>query len=374
MTRYTITAAAALLATTSIVSAGGVERSAQSMAILFEDRNYVELSYTQVSPDISGETVTSGGFPVAGIGSGDMADTYNDIEFRYHHVLSDSLSFSLIADSPIGADVSYPDGTGYPFQTANGTIESRSLSVIFRHEMPSNVSVYGGLRMVTAEGEVFLPAIPPAAPVSYALDAEGSDEIGFVLGAAYERPDIALRVALTYHSATTHTFTGSETYDGVTVLPTEFDVTIPQSLTLEAQTGVAEGTLVFGSVRWVDWTEFAIQGDNGILDSPVLVDYDNDTFTYTLGAARRLTDEFAVLGSVSYEASTGGFSGNLGPTDGRFGLSLGARYDSGDWRLSGGVNYSWIGDAETEAGTISPLASFTDNSALGFQLRVGYSF
>lgn len=356
MTRFTTTttALAALLATTTIASAGGVERSAQSMGILFEEGTYAELSFSTVDPDVSG---TAGGGALA---SGDMLTRYNQFELRYHQDLSEELSFSLIVDSPIGADVAYPEGTGYPLAGANGTINSHAVSAILRYELEGGFSVYGGLRAVTAEGNVTLPG--------YRLDAQGSTELGYLVGAAYERPDIALRVSLTYQSATDHEFDSVESG-----LPGTFPVTIPQSLTLEAQSGVAENTLVFGSIRWVDWSEFSIAPP---FYPTELVGYDDDTFTYTIGGARRLNDQWALLASIAYEAQNGGFSGNLGPTDGRTTIGLGARYDNGPWRISGGVSYSLIGDAETENPAVpgATLGTFTDNSALGFGLRVGYTF
>ncbi|HLQ18091.1 MAG TPA: hypothetical protein VK146_03855, partial [Tabrizicola sp.] len=62
---------AAMLAATGGAYAGGVERSAQSVAILFEQGRYVELSFGRFSPDISGSV---GGGAVS---SGDMAPGYN---------------------------------------------------------------------------------------------------------------------------------------------------------------------------------------------------------------------------------------------------------------------------------------------------------
>jgi long-subunit fatty acid transport protein len=357
-------ASAALMASTAWAQAGGVERSGQSMGILFEAGNYVELSYSFVDPSVSG---TAGG---GALSSGDMAASYTQIELRYHQKMSDSLSFALIVDQPIGANVAYPTGTGYPFAGANGTIDSQAFSALIRHELANGLSIYGGLRAVSANGNVSLP--------TYRLSADGSTELGYTVGAAYEIPEIAMRVSLTYQSATKHDFTGTETYltPALGTLPTAFKVTIPKSLTLEAQTGVAEGTLVFGSARWVDWTEFRIQGSNATAPSPILVDYDHDTITYTLGGARRLNDQLALLGSVSYEAQAGSFTGNLGPTDGRTSFSLAARHDNGPWRILAGVNYSIIGDARTEttANSNTLLGTFTNNTALGFGLRVGYSF
>lgn len=375
-------ASAALLATTAIVHAGGVERSGQSPAILFEEGTYVELSYTYADPDISGvQTLPAGPGAPAGSLSGDIAPSYGFYGMSYRQDLSDNLSFALIYDQPIGADVDYVGGLppGYLYTLGTGSqaeINSQQLTAALRYEFDNGFSVYGGLRAVRADGNVSLFN-------GYVMQADGSDELGYMIGGAYERPEIALRVALTYYSATTHTFSATE----AGIFPTTFETTIPQQVLLEAQTGVAEGTLVFGSVRWTDWSEFDITPDvfsDGVPDGAFgpnsLVSYDNDTWTWTLGGARRLNENWALLGSVTYEAQQDGFSGNLGPTDGRTSLGLAARYSQGPLRITAGVSYSWIGEAQTEAPSAlgappgTQFANFADNNALGFGLRVGYSF
>lgn len=396
MTRFTATtsALAALLATTSMAYAGGVERQTQSPAILFEEGTYAEFGFTYFNPDLSGaQTFGSVGPTLNGSASGDIAPSYTYSSFSYRQDLTEDLSMALIVDSPIGADVDYtPAANGYLYRIGAGSqaeIRSRQFTAALRYELNDNMSVFGGLRAVQASGNVALFNGSDGGAGRYALDAESDYELGYMLGAAYERTDIALRVALTYYSATDHTFTGTESWAAGANLPVSFNTTIPQQVLLEAQSGVAEGTLVFGSVRWTDWTEFEIRPNGfntqaliaGSPDGGALVDYENDTFTFTLGGARRLSDDLALLASVTYEASAGGFTGNLGPTDGRTSLGLGARYDLGDWRITGGINYTFLGDAVTEA----PLnltggapgvqySSFSGNTGLGIGFRVGYSF
>ncbi|MEJ6394473.1 outer membrane protein transport protein [Gymnodinialimonas sp. 2305UL16-5] len=388
MTRITGTAIAALLTTTSLATAGGVERQAQSPAILFEDGNYVEFSYTFTNPDVSGtQLVTATATSLAGSDSGDVAPSFSYTSLSYVHALSDDVSVALIVDSPIGADVDYAPngGSGYLYGSGAGSqaeIRSRAITAAVRYSLNDNISIYGGLRAVEAEGSValFNGSGGLGTTSRYQMDAESDYELGYMLGAAYERTDIALRVALTYYSATEHTFDAVET-DNTGTFNTEFETTIPQQVLLEAQSGVAEGTLVFGSIRWTEWTEFditpTIYADN-ISGGSALVDYDDDVWTYTLGGARRITDELALLGSITYEASQGGFAGNLGPTDGRTSIGLGARYETGPWRLTGGVNYTFVGDATTEAPNPFPdgtsFGDFEDNDAVSFGLRVGYSF
>ncbi len=50
MKKNVMTAGAALLLTTSIASAGGIDRTGNPYSVLFEDGNYVQLSFSSVSP------------------------------------------------------------------------------------------------------------------------------------------------------------------------------------------------------------------------------------------------------------------------------------------------------------------------------------
>lgn len=367
---YRITAAtAALLATTAIAQAGGVERNAFTTGILFEEGNYVELGYTFVNPSVSGALNP----PAPAVGSGDMAASYGFATLSYHNDITDDFSLSVVVDAPIGADVSYPGPLGYPFALSEAELRSNQISIIARYELSDRFSVYGGLRMAEASGTIWVNA--PG--LSYSLEADSDIGYGYMIGAAYEIPDIALRVALTYFSEIDLSLSGLSGIAAgptaappATVIPTNFEITLPDSLLLEAQSGIAEGTLLFGSIRWVDWSEFDITPGN--YPPGALVSYADDTITYTLGMARRLNDDLVLLGSVNYEAQNGGFASNLGPTDGRLGVSVGARYEVNNWVLSGGVNYTWIGDANTQAGAFT--TTFNDNTAVGAGIRIGYRF
>lgn len=391
----------ALLASTAITQAGGVELNPQTTSMLFEEGTFVEFGYTFVSPDVSGTQVfdpTAFGAPIntlptfAGATSGDVAPSYSHMNLGFRTDISDEISVALMIDEPIGASVDYSGGfvPGYLYGFGQGStaeLSSHQLTLAARYEMPTGFSVYGGVRVVSFEGavELFNLSGGAANPATrYLLDADASTEIGYMLGAAYERPDIALRVALTYYSATTHEVAATETTDIFGTRGTTFDAVIPQQVLLEAQSGVAPGTLVFGSVRWTDWTEFDIAPNDytvAVSNGRALVKYDEDVWTWTIGGARVLTDQWTVLGSLTYEAEQDNFSGNLGPTDGRTSLGVGARYTHGPWRITGGVNYTWVGDAETEAPAFGGLvpdgltfARFRENTAVGYGVRVGYSF
>jgi long-chain fatty acid transport protein len=370
-------ATALLLASTAIAHAGGVERNPQTTSILFEEGTYVELGYTYVSPDVSGtQVINAGATSLAGSQSGDVAPAYNFSSLAFRTDVNEQLSFALIIDEPIGANVDYAGlgaAGGYLYRLGSGSqaeLTSEQLTLAARYEMPNGFSVYGGARIVSFEGEVGLFNGSGGGAARYTLSAEAASELGYMIGAAYERPDIAMRVALTYYSETEHNHPITNSLPIATGLgplaATTGAYVLPQSVNLDFQTGIAEGTLLLASVRWAEWTETAINTQSAL----GIIDYDTDVWTWSAGIARRLTEDFAVVGRVTFEEANGFLQSNLDPKDGRIGLSLAGVYDFGDIRLTGGINYTHLGDATTT--TIN--APFTDNHAFGFGLRVGYSF
>ncbi|WP_374394710.1 hypothetical protein [Tabrizicola sp.] len=346
-------ATTALVAVTTGAHAGGVERSSQSVAILFEQGRYAELSFGHFSPTVEGSL--GGG----ALQSGDMAGSYNSWSLGYKMDIGDRMAFALVLDQPIGANVNYPTGTGYPLGGSTAELTSSAITALLRYKFENNVSVYGGLRYETVHGEASLPFVG-----GYTLNTNQDSELGYVVGVAWEKPEIAARIALTYNSAITHTMDSVE----FGALRGSFETEIPQSVNLEFQTGIAKDTLLFGSIRWVDWTAF-------IIDPPVypapdpLVDYASDRVTYNLGIGRRFNENWAGAVTIGYEKADGEITGNLGPSDGMKSIGLAATYTMDNMKITGGIRYVDIGDATTSIG-----ANFTGNSGVGVGIKIGYTF
>jgi long-subunit fatty acid transport protein len=367
--------AAAMVAAATTAQAGGVEKSTQSVAILFETGSYAELSFGHFSPDVSGVTGSTVGPFTAGRSSGDMAAGYNTVSLGYKTDLSENLALAIILDEPIGAKVRYPGTIGfssYPLAGTTADLTSSALTALLKYKFENNVSVYGGLRYQTVKGVVDIPFVGFPGP-GYTLTTNYDSELGYVVGLAWEKPEIAARVALTYNSAITHTLDSFETLNA-TSLSSTFDTEVPQSVNLEFQTGVAKDTLLFGSIRWVDWSEFVISPP--LYSSPLavndaLVEYAKDRVTYNLGIGRRFNEQWSGAVTVGYEASDGERTGNLGPTDGATSIGLAGTYTMDAVKITAGIRYVDIGDATTNP----PLnARFTGNDGIGVGFRIGYSF
>lgn len=78
--------------------------------------------------------------------------------------------------------------------------------------------------------------------------------------------------------------------------------------------------------------------------------------------------------TVGYEEPIGGFTTNLGPTDGQTSLGLAASYSKGKMKITGGIRYVMIENTQTRAGAVAPAGIFNDNDVIGVGLRIGYYF
>ena len=357
MNKY-MTAGAALLMTTSIATAGGIDRSGQFFGPLFEEGgesgNYVQLSYGIVSPDANADALLGGLAP-----TGDPLQDYNAIGFAFKTQITDELSAAIIIDEPYGTSVEYTSGvfSGTPVGNGQAYISSTAITALLRYKLDNGFSVHGGLRAQEIGGVVVSsPGI---------LRADSGYDFGYVIGGAYERPDIALRVALTYSSEIDNDLSGTENFAPIA----DFTVTSPESINLEFQTGIAEDTLLFGSIRHVRW-----DGYNLTANGNVYANFTNNTTSYSVGVGRRLSDDLSVFATLGYEgAGVRPSTTALAPTTGYTSLGVGASYTIDQFELTGGVTYIIPGDQQVVAGAAGSF-EFDDNEAIGVGLRVGYNF
>jgi len=365
---WSLAGSAACLAFASASFAGGIERNPQTVQFLFEEGRYAEFTYTRLDPDVSGTLV-----PAPVISTGDMIDSENLVGLYYKQDLGENWVLAFSSVQPYGVRTAYPTGTGHPFAGSNAELDTRDFTAYLKYAFGNGFSAYGGLRFQQVEGQVFLPSIPGG----YNLSTNNDREVGYAVGVAYERPDIALRVALTYNSAIDHTFESSETL-AIGTVNSEFETTLPQSVNLEFQTGIMEDTLLFGSIRWVDWSEFTIAPPvYSSLVPYALAGYESDTVTYKLGVGRRFNDNWSGAITLTHEPQTNDIFGNLGPVDGRTGLGVGATYTQGNMKVSAGIEYNWLGDALTQnprGAPGDPISDFQDNTAINLGIRVGFYF
>ncbi len=348
--------------------AGGIDRSGQGLGALFEKGRYMELSFGLVQPSVSGNDVAAFG----GGASGDVAANFTQLGFSYKYDINDKLSFALNIDQPFGADVLYAP-TSVALGNTTAVADATAITGLARYKFSDAISVHGGLRAQKADAFIRLQGAAYGGLSGYNVTLNTDTALGYVVGVAFEKPEIALRVALTYNSAVEHEF---DTTESISATPSITTTKTPQSVNLDFQSGVAANTLIFGQIRWVDWSQMQLTPTTfGLLTGgSSLIDLD-DTITYTLGVGRKFSDTWSGAFSLTYEDSTGPLVSPLAPTDGRFGATLAGVYTRDNMKISAGINYTKLGDAQPETGTPDVArANFTDNSALGIGIKVGFSF
>lgn len=365
MTLMRATLALGLMTTTAM--AGGVDRSGQGIGVIFEKGNVVELSFGHVNPSVSGRDLR-------GTSTGSVANSYTLPGLAVKYDYSSQLSAALIFDSPIGADVFYPTGTGLLSETM-ADMDSIALTGLLRWKFDDQWSVHGGLRAQRAKGDLRLAGPAYGALNGYNASMSNDWAGGYTLGVAYEKPEIALRAALTYHSAIEHDVDTIERIGSTIVTaPDVTTVKTPQSVNLDFQTGIMADTLLFASARWVDWSVFRIQPTffTGATGGGTLTDL-HDTTTYTLGIGRKFSEQWSGSAFVSYEAKKKTEVSPLAPTSGSTGFGLAAIYSQDNMKIQIGARYMRLGDANAAPGG-TPVASMTGNKAVALGVKVGFAF
>ena len=377
----TLIGAAALLLTTTPIYAAGIERSTQSINILFEEGNYAETGLQITNPDVSGtDRFSAPGTPLRK--TGNIADDFNVLTFGYKHQFSDQFSAALIIEHPYGSDIIYPDVD--PTSATKGSamlggtkanVESAMISVIGRYKFNDTWGVHAGLRASKASGDIRLQGGAYLEATGYRAKMSDDTSLGWLAGVSWERPDIAARVALTYYSDIDHDFDTKEFMGAVQVAQGSTDVTTPSMLALDFQTGVANNTLVFGQIRRTYWSDFKVTPDwfgQYVPDGLVSLD---DTNTFTLGVGYKFTEQWSGTVAFTYEPTGDDLVSPLAPTNGRKGITVAGIYTMDKWKFTGGINYTKLGDAKAETGTPDAArAEMEDNDAVSLGLRVGYRF
>lgn len=381
---YSVGAIAALGLTTALTSssatAGGIDRSSQFLEPLFEEGgesgSFVTFGLGRVSPSAQ----------ASNLGVADPLGSYNAVSLAYKTDLSERLSFALILDEPYGADIRYELAS--VFAGGGASVSSEQISALFRYKFNDNWSAIGGLRAVRIDGSIdtFTAAPVPGGIAPISIQASSDLAFSGVIGVAYERPEIALRVALSYNSSVSSDFSGSETvFADVTRATaaatgaTNFTVEFPESINLEFQTGIAADTLLFGSVRHSFYDGFNLTSPanadifGGALGAQQYVNFANDTTTYELGIGRRFNENWAGAVTLGYEsAGVRPSTTALAPTTGFSSISVGGTYTQGPMSISGGVSYIVPGDQLVNSA--AGVATFNDNEAIAVGFRLSYNF
>lgn len=342
------TSAAILGALTSPALAGTLERNNMPVDLLFDSGNVLQFSYTAPRPNLSAAPFGS---------TGSVLNDFSTLGFAFKTDLSDDLAMGVFFNQPFGADNGYESGpvAGYAIDFV-----SNEIAVVLSYQMNPNLSFHGGLRAVQSELDLSTPG------GAYTLQSGSDTGFGYLLGASYVVPERGARMTLTYQSSVKHTFDSTEF--GSTAFG-ETEAELPQSLKLDGEIALSSNTLLFGSVKWSDYSNFdvAAPGFSALVAPGSVIDYQEDNINVSIGLGRSINDEWSVFGILDAQLSDGEQTA-LRPYDGSQAVTLGARYSSGQFEVTAGAQYRQFGDS------IVSGATFSGNHAVSPFVTVGYSF
>ena len=374
------TVVAVLLATTSMATAGGMDRATTGTSTLFEKGSYAELSYASTAPSIG----PNANLPLGLAGGMNVTQSFTTTQFSFKTDLNDKLSVAISSNNnPFGVDVDYDDfatggGVYAGITSLRANLDSTAVTVMARYKITDRVSAIAALKYQTVSGTADV-SVPLSAASGGAVDGDVSltraSDTNFIVGASYEIPEIALRVVGTYESEAT--FDPSVIAETIGANTGPGQIKTPEVLMLEFQSGVAANTLVFGSIRHAKWEDAQVKM-SAAYGNAQLSDFDNST-TYTLGVGRKFSDSFSASLSASVDTGDGDDASLLAPTGGSTAISLGGKYTlNNGMAISGGVSHrvynsaTWYGN-DSELGGGDDV-TFGDNSVTTLGMKLSVSF
>ena len=393
MTRIlTLTALCALAASPTF--AGGWETGKLDTSFLYEDGNYVELSYGSLDYSVNGTTQAGVTHPMA------KDQTRRSISGKFKIGKLD-VGITTFGSGAIQMDGQNPNAqapnaapgctpvAALSFNCVSSVVPSADVkldtqAILTRYSFSDNFSVTAGIR----EAKLKSSTVETLAAV-YAINS--TSKTGMVYGVAYEIPEYALRAEVVRSEAISMGLTGTATRTGLGTfdLDSTAALGVPEATTLKIQTGIAEDTLLMASAHKVKWSSSQIVVDvadvpniAGVIASDSLntgSDFASTT-SYSLGLGRKLSENTSASLTYSWEDGSGASATSpFTMSNGSKTLSIGVKHTIDALSISGGLSYTKAGDVDVThmaTPTIASgyTASYKGNSVTAFGLKVGYSF
>ncbi|MDF1635475.1 OmpP1/FadL family transporter [Mycoplana sp. MJR14] len=425
----------AALAVSTSALAGGLERHGYDTDLLFEDSPFFfDGSVTYVMPNRKIENARDHSVPdtdptnLNNLGYSTTADEYENYADPYvggKAAIGDSIDCMVDYSEPWGA-------SSNPGRHWAGAKDMTEIDVYshnyggtcsYKFDMgPGQFRVIGGGFYQEIGGHkeavVFAPEVLPGMGAllgqdfsSYSglgrLDGMEDSSGGWRLGIGYEIPEYAMRASLVYNSRVKYdSIDGTLDLTGVPAAaallemdpmrqalysrifgvstPVTGSATLPDSLELKLQSGIAPDWLAFGSVKWTNWSllqtvEFTCDGSAafcGAADGVALTSLDlfyRDGWTVTGGVGHKFNEQWSGGVSLTWDRGTSTVTGSQSDS---WTVGLGAAYaptENVELRLAGALGLLTSGESNPVNLTTTSYEYGTDFvSALSGEFRVKF--
>jgi long-chain fatty acid transport protein len=337
-----------------LVQAGGFDRTGQDTSIMLKEGSMVEITSVSVNPKITGIYTSTA------VTSGEVAPNYSFTNLGFRTNVSENFAIAIIQDKPFGVDINWTAGT---YNGLKANVDSSATTLLTSYDM-DNVTVYGGIKNQSLSASATNPLAS-----SYVITSTADSSLGYVLGAAIENPETAMRLALTYHSKINHDIAVSESFGGGAAATSTLKSTSPESINIDFQTGIAANTLLFGTIRQVKWTQMALCPASYKTNvGSCLKEFQNNTTSYMLGLGRKFSDHWSGAFTYGREASNDDTISALSPANGYNKMGLGVTY-TGDQAVV------TLGMQKINNGNVAVSGiPMNNNTTVVTALKVGFKF
>ena len=327
--------------------AGGLEVSRQNNMILFSEGTSVNFSSRQTSSTVTDNLYTS-------LDSQSIIKQLNILSAAFKSDYNENISYAFEMYEPMASTLQYPATVGGVPAGQKALLRSQALSLTGKYNLPnSGFGLVAGVRQLTIKRSTL--NINPAQGDLVTTPDSG---IGYVAGVSYEMPEIALKVLLTQAP-------GIDIVVPTTVVGSG-TVSQPSFTTLEFETGIANNTLMFGSIHQGEHASAQVK-----LNGIGAISSFTDGEKYNIGVGRKFSEKLS--GSFSYtteEGSSATGTSLLSPTNGTDTYSIGVNYVSESVDVAFGYAMSSFGDKAVT--TAYGTGNFTNNDATTTGLRVKF--
>ena len=384
MRKNIITGVSLVALSAGMVQAGGFELQTLDTSIMYADGNTASISYVSIDASIEGYNTGAG---LATVSKKQVVKDQTVTNLNAKVDLGESLSIGLGTYRSGSVQLSGGNGVSGNL-TPIADIKLETTAFLLNNQLNENISFIGGMTNNSLEDS----SVSTGAG-SYTIS--GATEQGYIVGAAYSVPEIALRAELIYQPKTelktTASFTGAGLLTGADNPAAQSSLSLPDSYALSFQTGIAADTLLMASYRRANWSKAQITSNvfsaAQLAQLPAAAAGANiqtkfeDSQAFSVGIGRKFSDSFS--GSITYskeEGSSTPATSLFTVSNGSDAISIGLQYKRDNMTISGGVSQRNVGDVTVDPGFVapSPLAGqtmvYSGNSVTAVGLKIAFAF
>jgi len=318
-------------------NAEGLERFNIDPSFLFDGGSAANISFASVSPSLD---ASEGALFDLETGL-DVAPSFSALTGSVKTSVGDNIDLGIwYSNSGNGVAIDWGTiagatslGSNVDF-TIEADLKMPTLAALGRYKVTDNISVFGGIKRVTVNDGAYVKLGSNLVSAGGVIDEQShwilseTSEMGMLYGAAYEMPDIALRVSL--------------------MIEDDIDLKIATTVGAGVAPAAGNSTASIGDAMTLNF-------QSGI----------------ALGVGRKMSDDLSLSISAFYDGGDGSGASELSPTGANRSISFGGKYSIAENAdLSGGINYSMRGDATTS----NLGATLNDSTVMTIGASVAFKF